>query len=87
MKKHYVKPEIVFEDFSLNTSISAGCEHISNQSQEDQCGYVTRSGVIFTTTLTGCDFTENVTVEGEYIIGNNTICYHIPDQDNNLFSS
>lgn len=84
MKKTYVKPEIMFEDFSLNNSITVGCEKISQQT-ENACAYVveTEYGTfkVFTSALTGiCD---TFKADGDY----KGICYHVPSSANNVFTS
>lgn len=88
MKKNYVKPEIMFEDFSLSNSIAAGCEYEANSAQ-DMCGYKLMSGqIVFTGDIGGCDYTENVypSTNGYYYQAANKICYHVPDAQN-LFNS
>ena len=43
MRKAYVKPEIFYEDFSLSSSIAAGCElDTPLPSYEENCGYPLR---------------------------------------------
>lgn len=84
MKKTYVKPEIMFEDFSLNNSITAGCEKIA-QATENACPYVVKTTYatfnIFTAQLVGiCTTTE---VDGN----RDGICYHVPSSANNVFTS
>ena len=84
MKKTYEKPMIIFEDFSLSTSIAAGCEVINkNPSLADSCGYIPNDRwtgePIFTTTISGCGSTQSGDFDG--------LCYHVPTEDNNLFNS
>lgn len=83
MKKVYSKPEIMFEDFSLNNSITVGCEKIA-QAAEYQCAYKvhTSDGTlnIFTSIAGVCD---DVEADGGY----NGICYHTPTEANNVFTS
>lgn len=83
MKKTYSKPDILFDSFSLNTSISATCEKPANF-QSDVCGYeYTDSIVVFTTEVQGCwsgiTWPEDTQFDG--------ICYHNPTDNNNLFVS
>ena len=40
MKKKYMKPEIMFEDFSLNTSIAANCEGIVDNATKGTCAVI-----------------------------------------------
>ena len=81
MKKVYAKPQIAFEDFSLNTSIAAGCKYISNWI-EGQCGWEDEiEGIIFISKEAGCIGAE--APNGEW--GN--ICYDNPSEGYGLFSS
>lgn len=82
MKKQYTKPEIVFEDFSLCTSIAAGCERIINNPAAAQCGLIWGFGVIFVTDVTGC---LKKVVDGSPEC--DSICYHVPFDTNNVFNS
>ena len=85
MRKEYQKPEIVFENFAISTSIAAGCEHITNLSGRDACGYMLRNGdIIFLSSSTGCG-TPNAS--GTYGEGDNSICYHNPGDNYNVFNS
>ena len=82
MRKTYSKPEIMFEDFTLNESIATNCEiRISNQSV-DVCGMIQGSGgeVLFIDDSTGCTMH---TADTEA----NGLCYHVPVESNNLFNS
>lgn len=79
MKKTYSKPEIVFEDFSLSTSITAGCEFTNGLHAQDSCGYQTRDGVVFTTEIAGCVYKQPDT--------NDSLCYHVPNDNANIFNS
>ena len=85
MKKTYTKPEIMFEDFTLTTSIASNCEIKTHTPSVNTCG-VNASGInVFITNMTGCgDFPvpDNGGGDGEY--GN--ICYHVPYGEN-LFNS
>lgn len=84
MRKTYVKPEIMFEDFTVNTHIAAGCELIL-PAAEGVCAYPIRGGSVFVDESTGC--METTAPNGEYGSGNNMICYHNPNTSNNLFNS
>ena len=79
MKKFYSKPEILFEDFSLSTSITAGCEFTEANSTQDVCGYPTRDGMVFVSDVPGCKFVQPD--------NNDTLCYHVPDANHNIFNS
>lgn len=79
MKKHYSAPDILFEDFSLSSSIAANCEFIAN-SAEGTCGYLDSDGTwLFVTGVTGCKFHEPDT--------NDSLCYHVPNEYANIFNS
>ena len=89
MKKTYSKPDIFFEDFSLNTNIAAGCEK-RPFNQGDGCGVLWGNIVIFTGTMNDCE--NNPVVEGSTkgnIVdkNNNGLCYHNPSQDFNVLYS
>lgn len=80
MKKLYSKPVIVFDNFQLSQSI-ARCEVITNV-VKDVCGvYDPEIGLnIFTAEV--CDVTSP---DGPDIY--NGVCYHVPNDNYNLFSS
>lgn len=84
MKRAYEKPDIIFEDFSLSTSIALNCEVLAN-SNSGTCPYVETDGRgntlnVFTETVTGCVYKP---ANGDY----NGLCYHNPYDANNLFNS
>ncbi len=80
MKKSYSAPDIVFESFSLSTSIAA-CDIETNFSA-GTCGYEVYPGyIIFKLGIDSC---------GEQIEGNiygDKLCYDNPSGLTNLFSS
>lgn len=79
-KKEYTKPQIIFENFSLSTSIAAGCELETNHfSKGEACGYPTRGGIVFVEG-TQCN---SYPQDGAY----NGFCYHVPHESSNLFNS
>ena len=84
MKKVYSKPEIVFEDFSLSSSI-ASCEIEVEGPSQGICGYKYEGGfgqTIFTSEL-GTSIC-NMPVDDDI---NNGFCYYIPVDNKNLFNS
>jgi hypothetical protein len=89
MKKTYGKPDIVFEDFSLNTNIAAGCEKTPGNQTAD-CGVKWGKIFIFTTNASGC---YSKVVEGSTGSDNmkdkqnNGLCYHNPSEVFNVFFS
>lgn len=85
MRKYYSKPEIFFEDFSLSTSITVGCEVENDTPSKDQCGiYFEGLGNVFLATITGCTGADGFPVE---LDGYNGICYHVPTDAGILFNS
>ena len=84
MRKAYTKPEILFENFAVCTSIATGgCKFTSVTLGEDVigCAYVDKrypNKMIFTSAL-ACTTKED---DEDY----NGICYHTP-LDHNLFTS
>lgn len=84
MKKHYEKPQIMFEDFTLSTNIAGTCTVKTWTPNSGECAYpVTDEFLgtvnVFTSSTQACTTTED---DGEY----NGICYHVPFGDN-LFNS
>ena len=88
MRKTYSKPQIMFEAFTLNTSIAAGCSLINTlPNVERECGFevaTDRFGndIVFNTAIqdvTGC----NVGAEGPY----NDLCYDNPRSEYIIFQS
>lgn len=83
MKKVYSKPEIVFEDFTLSTSIAGGCEIRTNTPSAGACGYPYEGGggqTLFTNAVGDCQIKMDDDV-------NNGFCYHVPIDSNNIFNS
>lgn len=84
MKREYAKPIIVFEDFTLNTSIASGCEAKTDLQAMGSCGWIPNDrwtqGPIFTDSSTGCAITSSKA-------GYDTLCYHVPNESYNLFNS
>lgn len=81
MKKKYAKPQIAFESFELSQSIAAGCEMIQQNMTERSCP-VTVPELIGTTYFADLNHC-TVTPPG----GNDSICYHVPSENNNVYSS
>lgn len=85
MRKTYTKPEIMFEDFSLCSSIAAGCEIIVDGPNSGNCGYAYEGGggqTLFTE-LAGTKVC-NIAIDDDE---SNGFCYHVPVESNNLFNS
>lgn len=83
MKKVYSKPEILFEDFTVTTTISAGCDKKVN-STENVCVVEFAPGMnLFTSDVGACD---TPIADGSDDYGNDGLCYHVPE-DYDLFTS
>ena len=92
MKKKYVKPEIMFEDFSLSTNVAGDCGVKTYTPNAGKCAYIVDTGSfgtynIFTNEIplvcTTTDGKLDKSEDGIY----NGICYHTPYEDSNLFNS
>lgn len=88
MKKEYSKPDVFFEDFSLSTSIAAGCEETPDPfvgSGTVTCGVKWAAGIyVFTNAIYGCN---RIMIDGQVDEGNNGLCYHNPSNNYNVFNS
>lgn len=83
MKKTYVKPEIVFEDFSLCNSIATNCELVIDTQSRGTCGQPIEGlpgQFLFIDTVEAC----NRPIPDEALDG---FCYHIPMGGPNIFNS
>lgn len=79
MKKAYEKPQILFCSFELSESISAGCDTIANMSRDTSCPVLMPEWGETYVSVNNCD---NWTPEFD-----DSICYHVPADDRNVFSS
>lgn len=87
MKKEYSKPEIMFEDFELSTSIAGNCERIVGNPSKGTCGVPgSVEGLdIFSTTVSGCVlYDEDIDGDDDMYDG---FCYHVPTERYTLFNS
>ena len=86
MKKTYVKPEIVFENFSLTQNIAGGCEGIVDNPSKGNCAVIgSGNQFIFDGSIGQCEFSpEELNGESDKWNG---FCYHVPTEYNNLFNS
>lgn len=83
MKKIYSKPDIVFESFSLFTSIAAPCKIRNWQPTQGTCAFDIAGEKVFLADVNGC-------TNGGLVIqidGSNGICYHVPTAAAALFNS
>lgn len=83
MKRTYSKPDVVFESFSLSTSIATGCEVKLNLPTSDGCGYMSQSAlVVFLEHVQGCAMkVDNGDPRAD------GLCYQVPEESWNLFDS
>lgn len=79
MKKTYIKPDINFDSFEVNTNI-AQCTSKAN-SVQNVCSLTVGRRKIFTSSVADCTYAVQ---DGE-----NTwsLCYYVPLGDNNVFGS
>lgn len=83
MKKPYVRPEVYFESFELNTSIAAGCSAGYNHDNTtfgnpNSCALKYGNDTVFLDAAAGCSLTE---------FDKDQFCYHVPLANNVIFSS
>lgn len=78
--KKYIKPEISFQKLNLTTNISAGCEITATQDAGACPAELPgQPGIMVFQETTGCMV---------YAPGlGDTICYHVPTADSNVFES
>lgn len=89
MKKNYIKPIILFEDFTRSTNLSTACEIKVNTQEQFSCGIQFEGSGDFDLGFSFTIFTDeaagicNMEPSGEL----DQVCYHVPYEDNNLFNS
>lgn len=84
MKKKYIKPNIIFESFTLSTNIAGDCEVKTNLPSNNTCGMDFSGLHVFLDSVTGCS---DIQITDEGGDGDfNQICYHVPSGEN-LFNS
>lgn len=85
MKKAYEKPEIMFENFTINVNIAADCDIKTGLPTNNTCGMDFSGEMVFLTGMGGCSDTaiDAVGGDGEY----NGICYHVMSNGQGLFNS
>lgn len=88
MKKQYAKPEIIFENFALSTSIAAGCEAIVEGALGKACALQHGRKFLFTDDVNACTTKVPDGFTDEEVMGPYTgVCYHVPSSDKNVFNS
>lgn len=79
MKKSYMKPTLLADNFGMSENISSDCEGIANWSEFNCSVTIPDLGwVIYMSAENGCAKTG---------VGTDLICYHNPTDANNVFSS
>lgn len=81
MKREYIRPDIVFEDFTLSTAIAGTCGVATGLPSQNQCGLEYGPYELFTDAVGGC--TKKIDDSGAF----NGMCYHVFTDANRLFSS
>ena len=85
MKKAYSKPEIMFEDFTLNVNI-ASCSVEADGPTKGSCAIVGTGGIgVFSDSIAGCEYSPE-DLGGDVDIYDDA-CYYVPTADNSLFGS
>ena len=92
MKKKYIKPEILFEDFTLSTSVaSCATESMQKLSSDASCGFYDEylKVVVISDGTSGCP--SKSSVEGYRVAEtpgeHDGVCYHVPIEAYNMFNS
>lgn len=80
MKKTYVKPEAIFEDFELSASIAMGCKVASGHSMTGCPVEIPGVGKLFSAN-------QNCKYKYELGEGDAEFCYHNPSDSLRLFTS
>lgn len=77
MKRIYIKPQITFDSFSVDTDIAA----CASQALHDvgTCTAIIAGRTVFVSEVAACKFKAK---DGTY-----GICYYTPNLDNNVFGS
>lgn len=83
MKREYASPNIIFESFSLNSSIALSCAVKTHTPEQGACGFEFEGVIVFTEQVAGC-VKDGIVIEDSV---NNGFCYHVPTGTNNLFNS
>ena len=82
MKRAYQKPDIMFDSFSLSSTIAGSCSFDTNTKSQGDCHVMFGELKVFTSKVTGC--------KGGVIVDSgqfNGLCYHVPTNDKNIFMS
>ena len=82
MRKQYSEPNIIFESFSLCSSIAAGCAKKINTYANGDCGVPYGKRIVFTHAVAGCKIKAE---DGSALYDG--LCYDVPIDMNALFNS
>lgn len=87
MKKTYVKPQIMFESFSVSENIAGDCDRLVGNPSKGTCAVLGSGGIaVFTSDVSACDYTPTeINSEDEDVYDG--FCYHVPTEYTNLFNS
>lgn len=76
----------MFESFLMSTNIAGDCEVKTHSPSNSTCGLSFSDGSsVFLTGMNGCKTFEVTPENGDGMW--NGICYHVPNDTNNLFNS
>ena len=79
--KSYVTPMLSFESFELSSNVGSSCEYKTNHAL-NSCTYSLVGGRnVFVSAATSCH--DITALGGEY----GTVCYQVPNDQSNLFTS
>ena len=80
VKRNYIKPDICFDSFELSSSMAAGCEMIGSNQDAYACPVLIPDWELTVFMELGiCDMHPPEQMD--------SICYHVPTADNNVFNS
>jgi hypothetical protein len=82
MKKAYSQPDILFESFSLSSSIAATCAFNITTQYNGNCAVMYGDKAVFTGDIGACLVK---VADGSPIF--NGLCYHVPVSQNSIFNS
>ena len=88
MKKVYNKPDIVFEDFSLNVSIATTCEREVGTFGRSACPIMGSEGIAFFSAGIAGSLCEFDPVDFDFTADEyDGFCYDVPNENRNWFNS
>ena len=66
MKTTYQKPDIMFDNFTLTTSIAASCSRIAGSPSLNSCGFIDAGENLFYSGWAGCEDVYDTFTETSY---------------------